>query len=59
MCNVVHQEIDVDRACWHDLTVTVSVPCTLPTAHGQQNTTTTGHLSVLKQLNPSTPSGED
>ena len=55
ICNVVHRVIDVDCACWHDLTVTVSLPCTLPTARGQQNTATTGHLSVLKPLNPSTP----
>ncbi len=56
ICNVVHRVIDVDCACWHDLTVTVSLfHARFPRARGQQNTATTGHLSVLKPLNPSTP----
>jgi hypothetical protein len=37
ICNVIHRVIAVDCACWHNLTVTVSLPCTLPTARGQQN----------------------
>ena len=53
---IVQRMIDVDCACWHDLTVTVSLfHERFPRARGQQNTATTGHLSVLKPLNPSTP----
>jgi hypothetical protein len=60
ICNVVHRVIDVDCACWHDLTVTVSLfHARFPRARGQQNTATTGHLSVLKPLNPSTPLKSD
>ncbi len=56
ICNVVHRVIDVDCACWHDSTVTVSLfHARFPWAREQQNTATTGHLSVLKPLNPSTP----
>jgi hypothetical protein len=56
ICNVVHRAIDVDCACWHDLTVTSSLfHARFPRARGQQNTATTGHLSVLKPLNPLTP----